>query len=164
MKMLNPWRYKPTVHRRIYKSLPPVPILIQLDRVYIPSQSTWDPFWSHLPIYTSVFSVVSFLRAFPPKPCWLLRFPRNFTTILRYFNNKTVPLPPCRRQRGEEFTSWSFLTSALDGGKWSGSRLKRALTPGKDPRFQVDMRLGGPQSLSRYRGQGRNPLLLPENF
>jgi hypothetical protein len=29
------------------------------------------PFWSHHPIYVSVFSVVPFPRAFPPKPCTL---------------------------------------------------------------------------------------------
>jgi hypothetical protein len=34
-----------------------------------PSLSSWDPFWSHLPIYALVFRVVSFIRAFPPKPC-----------------------------------------------------------------------------------------------
>jgi hypothetical protein len=37
-----------------------------------PSRSPQDPFWSHPPIYTLVFRVVSFLRAFPPKPCTLI--------------------------------------------------------------------------------------------
>jgi hypothetical protein len=34
-----------------------------------PSQSPQDPFWSHPPTYALVLRVVSFLRAFPPKPC-----------------------------------------------------------------------------------------------
>jgi hypothetical protein len=33
-----------------------------------PSQSPYDPFWSHPPTYALVFQVVSFLLAFPPKP------------------------------------------------------------------------------------------------
>jgi hypothetical protein len=44
--------------------------------------------------------------------------------------NKTVPLPPCRRQGGEEY---SFLTSTLDVGEWLASRPGRALSPEKGP-------------------------------
>jgi hypothetical protein len=50
------------------------------------------------------------------------------------------------------YSSYSFSTSALDGGEWSASRPGRALAPGKDPRYQVDRRLGGPQSRSGHRG------------
>jgi hypothetical protein len=32
---------------------------------------------------------------------------------------------------GEEYSSYSFTTSALDGGEWSASRPGRALTPGE---------------------------------
>jgi hypothetical protein len=31
------------------------------------------------------------------------------------------------------YSSYSFLTSALDGGEWSASRSGRALSPGKEP-------------------------------
>jgi hypothetical protein len=48
-------------------------------------------------------------------------------------------------------TSYSFLTSALDGGEWSASRSGRALPPGKGPRYPLDRRLGGNQSRSRRR-------------
>jgi hypothetical protein len=34
---------------------------------------------------------------------------------------------------GEEYSSYSFMTSALDGGEWSASRPGRALPPGKGP-------------------------------
>jgi hypothetical protein len=38
-----------------------------------------------------------------------------------------------RRRLEETYSSYSFSTSALDGGEWSASRLTR-FTPGKDPR------------------------------
>jgi hypothetical protein len=34
---------------------------------------------------------------------------------------------------GEEYSSYSFSTSALDGGEWSASRPGRAFIPGKGP-------------------------------
>jgi hypothetical protein len=50
------------------------------------------------------------------------------------------------------YSSYPFLTSALDGGEWSASRPGRALPPGKEPRYPLDRRLGGPQSRSGCRG------------
>jgi hypothetical protein len=44
-------------------------------------------------------------------------------------------------------------------GEWSVSRPGRALAPGKDPRYPLDRKLGGPQSRSGHRGQSKN--LLP---
>jgi hypothetical protein len=38
-----------------------------------------------------------------------------------------------RRLGGEEYSSYSFLTSELDGDEWSASRPNRALAPGKGP-------------------------------
>jgi hypothetical protein len=38
---------------------------------------------------------------------------------------------PRRRLGGEGYSSYSFSTSALDGGEWSASRPGRALAPGK---------------------------------
>jgi hypothetical protein len=40
---------------------------------------------------------------------------------------------PWRRLGGEEYRSYSFTTSALDGDEWSASRPGRALPPGKGP-------------------------------
>jgi hypothetical protein len=56
------------------------------------------------------------------------------------------------------YSSYSFLTSALDGGEWSASasRPGRALPPGKEPRYPLDRRLGGPQSRSGRRGEKKN--------
>jgi hypothetical protein len=53
---------------------------------------------------------------------------------------------------GWRYSSYSFLTSALDGGEWSASRPGRALPWGKDPRYPLYRRLGGPQSRSGHRG------------
>jgi hypothetical protein len=37
---------------------------------------------------------------------------------------------------GRMDSSYSFKTSVLDGGEWSGSHLRRALPPGKGPPVQ----------------------------
>jgi hypothetical protein len=54
--------------------------------------------------------------------------------------------------KGERKSNSSFLTSALDGGEWSASCLGRVLPRGKDPRYPLDRRRGGPQSCSGHRG------------
>jgi hypothetical protein len=56
-------------------------------------------------------------------------FPK--TSTLCGTKSKTVPLQPCRRQGESRCSSYSFLTSAVDGGEWSASRPGRALLPGK---------------------------------
>jgi hypothetical protein len=38
---------------------------------------------------------------------------------------------------GEEYSSYSFTTSALDGGEWSASLPGRALPPGKGPPVHI---------------------------
>jgi hypothetical protein len=48
------------------------------------------------------------------------------------------------------YSSYSFLTSALDGGEWSASRSGRSLPRGKDPQYPLYRRLGGPQSRSGH--------------
>jgi hypothetical protein len=48
--------------------------------------------------------------------------------------------------KGERnYSCYSFLTSALDGGEWSASLLGSALARGKDPRYQSYRRVGGRQ-------------------
>jgi hypothetical protein len=55
--------------------------------------------------------------------------------------------------KGEKsYSSYSFLTSALDGGEGSVSHPGCALPSRKDTRYPLDRRLGGPQSWSGYRG------------
>jgi hypothetical protein len=43
---------------------------------------------------------------------------------------KDVPLHIINAVGGEEYSSYSFSNSALDGGEWSASRSSRALAPG----------------------------------
>jgi hypothetical protein len=47
---------------------------------------------------------------------------------------KVVPLRSIEAHLGERrYSSYSFLTSALEGGEWSASRPGRSLPPGKEP-------------------------------
>jgi hypothetical protein len=46
-----------------------------------------------------------------------------------------------------------FLTSALVGGEWSASRPGRFTPQGKNLRYPLDRRLGGPQNWSGRRGE-----------
>jgi hypothetical protein len=43
---------------------------------------------------------------------------------------------------GEEYSSYSFSTSALDGGEWSASRPGRALPPEKGPPVPIVQEAG----------------------
>jgi hypothetical protein len=46
-------------------------------------------------------------------------------------------------EEGErKYSSYSFMTSALDGGEWSASRPGRALPPGKEPLAPVGQEAG----------------------
>jgi hypothetical protein len=49
----------------------------------------------------------------------------------QYITVKAVPLHAMEALGGRRYSSYSFLTSALDGGEWSASRPGRVLPPGK---------------------------------
>jgi hypothetical protein len=49
---------------------------------------------------------------------------------------------PWKLLGGEECSSYSFTTSALDGGEWSESRPGRALPPGKGPPVLIGQEAG----------------------
>jgi hypothetical protein len=58
---------------------------------------------------------------------------------------------------GQEYSSYSFTTWALDGGEWSASRPGRALAPGKEPPVPIIQEAGwDPESILTQR--------LEENF
>jgi hypothetical protein len=80
----------------------------------------------------------------------------KFCMISLRKKSKTVLLSPCRCQGEEEYSSYSFLTSALHGV--SG---QCHATAALYPQYPLDTRLGRPQSWSGHRGQGKNPLPLP---
>jgi hypothetical protein len=57
---------------------------------------------------------------------------------------------------GVEVQLYEFLTSALDGGRWSASCSGRFTYRGKSPRYPLDRRLGGPQNRSGHGGEEKN--------
>jgi hypothetical protein len=73
---------------------------------------------------------------------------------------KVVPLRSIEAHLGDRrYSSYSFLTSALEGGEWSASHAPAALHPrGKSPRYPLYRRLGGPQSRSGCRGYNYNKI------
>jgi hypothetical protein len=58
--------------------------------------------------------------------------------------------------RGRRYSSYSYLTSTLDGREWSASRSGRDLPRGKDPRYTLDRRLGGRHRWSGQRLEGKH--------
>jgi hypothetical protein len=57
-----------------------------------------------------------------------------YVGCLTKVKGKAVPLRSIEAHLGDRrYNSYSFLTSALEGGEWSASRPGRALTPGKEP-------------------------------
>jgi hypothetical protein len=57
------------------------------------------------------------------------------------------------------YSSYSFTTSTLNGVSGQCHALDVLYARGKDPRYPLDRRLGGPQSQSGHRGYSKN--LLP---
>jgi hypothetical protein len=55
---------------------------------------------------------------------------------------KAVPLHAMEARGGKEYSSYSFTTSALDGGEWSASRPGRALPPEKGPPVRIVQEAG----------------------
>jgi hypothetical protein len=93
---------------------------------------------------------------------WKFMF-RVSTYNLYHMTNtyKSVLLLTMQALRGRGDTDLTqLLTSTLDAGEWSVSLPQPRFTPGKDPWYPLDKRLGGPQSWSGHRGQRKNPLPL----
>jgi hypothetical protein len=56
---------------------------------------------------------------------------------------KVVPLRSIEAHLGDRrYSSYSFLTSALEGGEWSESRSGRSLPPGKEPPVPIVQEAG----------------------
>jgi hypothetical protein len=75
-----------------------------------------------------------------------LNFMRKLSPLLRICKSKVKYNRPTTRQDGawreRRYSSYSFLTSALDGGEWSPSHLGRALPPGKGPPVPIVQEAG----------------------
>jgi hypothetical protein len=62
-----------------------------------------------------------------------------------YYSKKKEICPATRRGGAwdeRRYSSYSFLTSALEGGEWSASRPGRALPPGKEPPVPIVQEVG----------------------
>jgi hypothetical protein len=57
-----------------------------------------------------------------------------------------------RRLGGEEYSSYSFTASALDGGEWSASLHGHALAPGKGPPVPIVQEAGWAPEPVGHRG------------
>jgi hypothetical protein len=66
-----------------------------------------------------------------------------FNLLLRQLGKvKVSSYTPWRRMGERRYNSYSYLTSELDGGKWSASRPSRALPPGKEPPVPIVQEAG----------------------
>jgi hypothetical protein len=74
---------------------------------------------------------------------WIVQQQRNKSvrrvTVLKL---KLSRYTPRRRLWGEEYSSYTFSTTALDGGEWSASRPGRASAPGKGPSVPIVQEAG----------------------
>jgi hypothetical protein len=102
-------------------------------------------FWCHLLDVRHYLSgmlgyVITHFKGFFYKPllAWLQK-------------SKAVPLHVMETVGERKYSSYSFLTSALDEGEWSESRPGRILPLVKGPQSPIDSSLSGPQSRSGYR-------------
>jgi hypothetical protein len=84
----------------------------------------------------------------------LIHESQSFTTSVILI--QTGPLHATQARRGR-YSSYSFLTSALDVSERSGSRPGRVLSPGKEPCYPSDRRVDGPQSSSGHKRLEENP-------
>jgi hypothetical protein len=68
----------------------------------------------------------------------------NGTDTSRKANVKTVSysLYAMQALRGRRYSSYSILTSVLDGGEWSASRPGHALPLAKDLQYPLEWRMG----------------------
>jgi hypothetical protein len=74
--------------------------------------------------------------------------------------SKKVPPHAMEALGGRGYSSYSFTTSALDGGEWSASRPSRVLTPGKGPSLPTVQEAGwapGPVWTQRLEGKSSAP-------
>jgi hypothetical protein len=75
------------------------------------------------------------------------------TMVLAFKMYEVGPIQECKKVKLSRYTPWRrlgerryssylFLTSALDGGEWSASRPGRALPPGKEPPVPIGQEAG----------------------
>jgi hypothetical protein len=79
------------------------------------------------------------------------------TTHKHTYKVKQSRYTPWKRLGERRYSSYSFTTSALDGGEWSASRPDRALLPGKGPPVPIRQEAGWvPESVWTQRLQEKS--------
>jgi hypothetical protein len=86
--------------------------------------------------------------------CNIHRCPNFSRPAVLHYESKSKAVPPCHGGSWWErkYSSYSFLTLALDGSEWSESCPSCTLPPMKGPGYPLDRRLSGPQSQSGQSG------------
>jgi hypothetical protein len=79
-------------------------------------------FIEHIPYYLVATKYSAYINAFSVWSDF------HFVKVSKKANQSRYT--PCRRLGERRYSSYSFTTSALDGGEWSASRPGRAFTPG----------------------------------
>jgi hypothetical protein len=92
---------------------------------------------------------------FTDKGCKLVYEKTNLAEILKNFQKRKRKILPLHAMKFH-----SFINSALDKGEWLTLRPGR-INPGKEPRYPLNGRLGGPQRWFGRFGEEKNLLLLP---
>jgi hypothetical protein len=97
------------------------------------------------------------------KQRYLYNLPNTTRFVGSTVKAKAVPLHAMEALGGERrYSSYSFTTSALDGGEWSASCPGRALPPGKEPPVPIVQEAGwASEPVWTQRLEGKNPLPLP---
>jgi hypothetical protein len=90
-------------------------------------------FYSSLTIENHLISPLKELR----KSIWTIA-PTQETS----FDRTWLLATPWNRRGEKRYSSYSFMTSALDGGEWSASCPGRALPPGKGPPVSIGQEAG----------------------
>jgi hypothetical protein len=125
---------------------------IVLCPLRFPAETVPD-FWCFFPIsYTNeaLLLVHTFMSLFFPS----LRCCNDSMVVMTDVKKgKVVPLRSIEAYFGERrYSSYSFLTSALEGGEWSASRPGRALPQGKEPTVPIVQEAGwAPEPVWRQR-------------
>jgi hypothetical protein len=110
--------------------------------------------WFHIKLLSCRFSSVPCDENWGPL-CSLLLYYKHYERKIKV-KRKMSHYMPWRRLEERRYSSYSFLTSTLDGVSGQRHALDTLYAW-----YQLERRLGGPQSWTGHRGQRKNLLPLP---
>jgi hypothetical protein len=110
-----------------------------------PSRPTTMSCWSYVSVPSLLLmTLVALLTSLLyPLILYAKQFIASCTARMSWVQKKQIKATRHDDARGERrYSSYSFLTSALDGGEWSASRPDRVLAPGKGPPVPIVQEAG----------------------